>query len=272
MPELPEVELTARNLQRWMSSSTIVSATVPNTRIVRGGTPSAIVRALVERRVKKVDRRGKWLRFVLDDDTRAFSHLGMSGRWLKCDADDDALRSERVRLDVERSSGKRRVISVRYTDPRMFGRFVVSHDDIADWTNLGPDPLVDGIDGPVLATAVANVKRTIKETLMDQTRLAGVGNIQATEALWRAKIDPRRVASSLERRELSALARAIRWSIDRTLDAEKGPEIEYVEDAGSENPFLVYARGGEPCPRCKTALKRYVLGGRGTVSCPRCQT
>jgi len=145
-----------------------------------------------------------------------------------------------------------------------------SHD-IDEWTTLGPDPLVEGVDAKWLSISLHSTKRTIKEALLDQTIIAGLGNIQVTEALWRARIDPRTPANRLDDRTISRLAQAIRKSIAATLAKEDGPEIAYVEEAGAENPFKVYGRGGEPCPRCRTSLIRVVLGGRGTVYCPHCQ-
>jgi formamidopyrimidine-DNA glycosylase len=263
MPELPEVEVGARNLRKWLRG-TIEHVAVPKTRVVRGQSPAHIVRALEGHRVKRIDRRGKWIRFVLDDDTRAFSYFGMSGRWVKRALSDAAERSERLRIDLAKHS-------LRYVDPRMFGRFVVEDDDIAAWTALGPDPLVDVFDGDVLARAIGGRKRSIKEVLMDQTVVAGIGNIQATEALYRARIDPRSRADRLTSSDARLLARAIRWSIDRTLALEEGPEITYVEDANAPNPFVVYGRGGDKCPRCKSELMRVVLGGRTTVFCKTCQ-
>lgn len=265
MPELPEVEFAAKNLRRWTKGATITAVTAKATRVLRDG-PSEL--ALAGARVAGVDRRGKWLRLRLADGRRVFSHLGMSGRWLLRPVDAPEERSERVRLDLDRRGES---TSLRYVDPRMFGRFLVADEDLAEWQALGPDPLVDPFDGRVLGAAIAGKNRSIKEVLLDQTVLAGVGNIQATEALWRARIDPRARALELTPRQHGALARAITWTIERTLALEEGPEIQYVEDAGAPNPFVVYGRDGEPCPRCKATLVRIVLGGRSTVLCPKCQ-
>jgi formamidopyrimidine-DNA glycosylase len=153
----------------------------------------------------------------------------------------------------------------------MFGRIEVAKDDVPGWTKLGPDPVVDGIDVARLAKILARRKRTVKETLLDQKVLAGIGNIQAIESLWRAKIDPRTRADALRPADVRALAKAIHWSIDRTLEVEHAEEITYVEEDRSANPFMVYGKRGKPCPRCKTGLERIVLGGRGTYLCPGCQ-
>lgn len=265
MPELPEVEFGARQLRKWLRAAVIVHVEVPKTRVVREQSATHIVRALEGHRVTRIDRRGKWIRMLLDDETRVFSHFGMSGRWVKRTLTDVALRSERLRIDLEKRS-------LRYVDPRMFGRFIVAEEDIPSWTTLGPDPLSDVFDGDVLARAIAGLQRSIKEVLMDQTVVAGIGNIQATEALYRARLDPRSRADRLTPADARRLARAIHWSIDRTLALQEGPEIAYVEDANAANPFVVYGRGGDACPRCKTDLMRVVLGGRTTVFCKACQS
>jgi formamidopyrimidine-DNA glycosylase len=134
-----------------------------------------------------------------------------------------------------------------------------------------PDALVDGVDVAALAAKLARRKKTVKETLLDQTVLAGIGNIQAAEALWRAKIHPERAADSLTKAEVAALSDGIAGSIRDTLAREDGPEITYVEEAGADNPFDVYGKQGAPCPRCRTTLVRIVQGGRSTVYCPTCQ-
>jgi formamidopyrimidine-DNA glycosylase len=164
---------------------------------------------------------------------------------------------------------------VRYVDPRLFGRFVVvsaKDADLPAWSELGPDPLTDGIDVASLHAKLAKRKVAIKPTLLDQTVLAGVGNILATEALFSARVDPRRPARELSRREVSAVARGIRASIERTLALQDGPVIQYVEEPGADNPFTVYGREGTPCPRCKRPLSKMILAGRGTVFCAHCQT
>jgi formamidopyrimidine-DNA glycosylase len=258
MPELPEVEYAARNLRRWLAGRVIEEASVPPSRITRK-------KALpVEgARVESVERRGKWLRLKLSNGT-LFSHLGMTGKWVRRDrgAADD--RFQKARLDVNDGS-------VRYLDMRLFGRLILTKEDsIAEWEAVGRDPLSDGLDVEELLRRLAKVKRSIKETLLDQRLFAGVGNIQAAESLWRAKIHPARAAKSLKPAEVKALVKAIDASIRYTLAQQAGPEIEYVEEGG-DNPFKVYAREGEPCSRCRTKLKRIQQGGRSTFYCPKCQ-
>lgn len=281
MPELPEVEHARRSLERWVKGSRIDAVRVADARILDEGVrPTTVIRALEGRKVVAIERRGKWLRIVLDRG-RVFSHLGMTGKWVRARAanakvsgDDALVRFEKVRIDVlvGKSASRR---SIRYLDPRLFGRFVVVPGDGADlavWTSLGPDPLLDGIDVDALLAKLARRRLPIKPTLLDQTVLAGVGNIQATEALFFARVDPRRPASSLSRKEVAAVSRGIMKTIHETIAMQSvGEEISYVEEPNAVNPFTIYGREGTPCPRCKKPLGKMILGGRGTVFCVSCQ-
>jgi len=262
MPELPEVEHARRCLERWLRGATLDAATLLEPRIGRGTSARAFSRALVGRRVERVDRRGKWLRIVLDEGL-LFSHLGMTGKWVRATSD-AKLRFEHARLDATRRGRK---VSVRYLDARMFGTLRVARDDLPAWRALGPDPLHDGLDVDALTARLSRRSGAIKPALLDQKLIAGVGNIQAAEALFLARIDPRRPARSLSRKEVGALVRGIDRSIARTLASQKGPSIIYVEEPGAPNPFLVYDRGGEPCPKCGRPLTKIVQAGRSTVYC-----
>jgi formamidopyrimidine-DNA glycosylase len=272
VPELPEVEHARRTLEQWLSGARIDAVSVQDARILDAGvTPARVVRGLEGRRVEAIERRGKWLRIVLDAG-RVFSHLGMTGKWVRAEIGEEARRFEKVRLDVTARGRVRR--SVRYLDPRLFGRFVYVKEGGAElpvWSELGPDPLADGIDVAALHAKLAKRKLAIKPTLLDQGVLAGVGNILATEALFMARIDPRRPARELSLAEVGKVARGIRRAIDKTLAMQEGETIQYVEEAGAPNPFTIYGQEGTPCPSCKRPLSKMVLGGRGTVLCVHCQ-
>lgn len=268
MPELPEVEHARRMLVQWLDGTRITTVTVHDARILDTGVrPAPIIKALEGRRVQAVERRGKWLRIALDRGA-FFSHLGMTGKWVSARPDAEPVRFEKVRLDVLAGRSRR---SVRYLDPRLFGRFAAPAEDLPIWSGLGPDALVDGIDVDALHAKLARRRLAIKTTLLDQTVLAGIGNIYATEALFSARIDPRRPARDLSRAETAALARGLRKSIAKALKTNTGPTITYVEEPGAENPFTIYGREGSPCPSCKRPLAKMILGGRGTVFCSHCQ-
>lgn len=246
-----------------MRNARIVAVLAHDVRAVKP-KPKAFVAALVGRTVRAVERRGKWLRLKLDDGMFMFAHLGMTGWFEPSSHGALPLRFERVHFDLER---KGKASRVSYVDARRWGGMTLTREDTPTWKKLGPDPLIEGIDVDRLVSKLAKRKtRSIKETLLDQTVLAGVGNIQAIEALWKAKIDPRSRASALTPKDVRALASGLRWTIDRTLvDLAKG-------DDGEENPFKIYGRKGTPCPRCKTKLTRIELGGRTTTFCTGCQT
>jgi formamidopyrimidine-DNA glycosylase len=257
MPELPEVEIVRRELSE-LRGSTIVRVASGDARVfVAHADP-------VGRVIRDVGRRGKWLRWELDVGF-VFAHLGMTGDWSLRAPSDPALPFERVRVDVERSGATR---SARYTDSRRFGRFVVATDDIAPWRALGPDPWLDGIDEGRLLAAMKTRTRAIKAVLLDQSLLAGVGNIIAVETLWNAQLDPRTPANRLDARDIHAIARGLRAILGRMIAYDEATR----DSNGAEAPFSVYGRAGEACRRCKATLRQIVLAGRGTAFCPRCQT
>jgi formamidopyrimidine-DNA glycosylase len=233
----------------------VSAAVCVDARLTRPRPPRAFARTLIGRTVDAVDRKGKWLRFILDDGSRVFSHLGMTGSWLRAPTDASAWRSERARIDVVRRG---RALSVRYVDARRFGRLVVARRDIPDWGALGPDPQADGVDIRRLAEKLAKSRRALKVTLMDQRVLAGIGNIIATEALWFARLDPRSPGVALTRPHARAIARGLHRAIAREL-------------ADPDDAFFIYGKAGKPCPRCGTRLSSVALGGRSSVYCGGCQ-
>jgi formamidopyrimidine-DNA glycosylase len=263
MPELPEVEYVRERLHGWLRRRRIVACTIADARLVRPARVATVERSIVGRLVERVERHGKWIRLTLDDGRLLFVHLAMTG-WFELAESEQALRHERARITV---SGRPHLTHVVYVDARRWGRWISSRSDTPTWAHLGPDPLNDTVDPAALRSRFRRSKsRSIKEALLDQTLLAGVGNIQATEALWKARVDPRARASALGDKQVDAILRAISWSIARTMaDLARG-------ERGKEDPFLVYGHRGQPCRRCKTALTHIILGGRTTTFCPGCQT
>lgn len=275
MPELPEVELAARNLRRWAEGRRVLAVEWDPAarRIFRPATPAAFARAVEGARLAAIDRIGKHLLLRL---VRAraplgvLAHLGMTGKWVRREGAEPAPHHSRARLRLEGGA------VLHYQDPRLFGRLRVVEgarfEEVPEIAALGPDPLAEGIDPAALAEGLSRSRLPVKVRLLDQSLLPGVGNIHASEACFRARIDPRRPARALAGREVKALARAVLASFRMTLEAEDGPEITYVEEPGAANPFLVYAREGERCPRCRRAtLRRIVQAQRSTFFCPACQ-
>jgi formamidopyrimidine-DNA glycosylase len=290
MPELPEVEVAARNLRRWAVGRKVRAARADRaaTRILRPASARALG-ALAGARFETVDRRGKNLLVTLvkpgTGAVGVWSHLGMTGKWLHRRAGEAVPRFARVRIELDDGS------SLHYADLRMFGRFRLvpgaRFQSLPDIQALGPDPLDDGIDVDWLGERLARTRLPIKVAILDQTLLPGIGNIQASEGLFRAGIDPRRPARTLSRAELGRLARGLLESIRYTLKTFKqsgadgaDADIDYVEERKIPNPFLVYGRAGQPCPRCRRAkrgrgagtITRIVQAQRATFFCPRCQS
>ena len=277
MPELPEVEVAARNLRRWLAGRRVRAAAAAATSIVGPVGPDALA-PLVGASGEDVERIGKHL-LVTFARGRArvglWSHLGMTGKWLRRARGAEAPRFSHATLTLDDGA------TLHYCDMRRLGRLRVvpgaAFADNARLRALGPDPLRDGVDAARLHARLARVRLPIKVALLDQRILAGVGNIQASEALFRARLDPRRAAASLTRAEVGRLARAILASIRYTLarfakDGADGGDgaIVYVEENRKANPFKVYGRRGAPCPRCGTPVTRIVQAQRSTFFCAAC--
>ena len=276
MPELPEVEIAARNLRRWAEGRRItrVSTDPRAARIFRPGDRPSFARALSGARLVRVDRRGKHLLVTLADRRERpvglWSHLGMTGKWVLREGSGAEPPHARVRLELDDGQ------ALLYLDPRLFGRQrIVPGADFAalpEVAALGPDPVHDGIDPERLAARLRATRRAVKVALLDQAVLAGVGNIHASESLFAARIDPRRRGGGLTDAEVRGICRAIAASLRRGIEMQDGPEIAYVEEPGAPNPFRVYARAGERCPRCRKAeIRRIVQAQRSTFFCPACQ-
>ena len=267
MPELPEVEIASRQLRRWLAGRRIVSARAAKSRVIRGQTQARFA-GLAGHRLLGIERFGKWMLLSFDGGEGLISHLGMTGKWVLREGGDQAPPWVRASLVLDDGH------ALDYRDMRLFGRLIRGKTEqlraSPSLRALGPDPL-GGIDVDRLHAALVRTRRSMKEALMDQRTLAGLGNIQVSESLYRAKIDPRRPAVSMTREETARLARAIDESLRATLDDEDSAEpITYVEEGG-ENVFLVYDRARQPCGTCETPIERIVQGGRSTFFCPTCQ-
>jgi formamidopyrimidine-DNA glycosylase len=265
MPELPEVESVRRQLDPELAGRVAVDVWFdPHPAIPRQFVD---VELLPGRKIHSVGRRGKFLIAPLDEGLELIMHLGMTGRF-GFDLDSPYVRA-RVHLDDGR------VLS--FQDVRRFGRMAVVeagiYDAIPTLAMLGPEPLSDEFDPDVLAWELARTRAPVKPFLLSQRPVAGVGNIYADEALWLARIHPgsRRVG----RRRAHELHHAIREVLAAAIEREGTTFRDYRTldgEPGRNASFLVaYGRGGEPCPRCSTPLKKVVLGGRSTTYCPRCQ-
>lgn len=257
MPELPEVEATRDNLVRWTTGRSVVDVALD---------PSGDHLAhLIGRTVIGWRRRGKRLAGLLEGDERVIlMQLGMTGRLVK----DAAIERphQRVRLTFDDAS------TVSLVDTRRLGRIVLCRHLDEAFSGLGPDALDARPDGPTLGRLLGlHRKAPLKAALMDQARIAGLGNIAAVEACHRAGLHPQRPLDTLTVPELAALSRAIAEHLAHTLETTLGHgEIAYVSEGG-ENPFLVYGKEGASCSNCGAPIMRVLAAGRPNFWCPGCQ-
>lgn len=266
MPELPEVEIARRALTRWFDGHRLVRVEAePKARTFRGAKRGELEK--LEGRLESAQRRGKYLLLEFSGGRGLMAHLGMTGKFVKRPAGvEEPYSRARFVLDTGEV--------IHFRDPRLFGRMepapAAQLTQVKAVKALGLDPLVDGLSVEQLREALGDSRQELKVALMDQGRLAGLGNIHAAEALFRAGLNPHRKPKSLADAEWAALAKAIRDTIAFALEEEDAEEIAYVEE-GEENPFLIYGRAGQPCPKCGTTVKATQQGGRTTHFCPSCQ-
>ena len=273
MPELPEVETVRAQLQPLLVGRRFDRVEIYDLRLVRPEEPAAVAAELEGERVAAVDRRGKYLIVRFESSRVLLVHLRMTGSFRHGPAgslEDESHRRAVVTLD----DGS----DVVYRDMRRFGTWMVlDAEELEPYlaSRLGEEPLDRAFTARTLGRSLAGRRAPIKAALLDQRRLAGMGNIYADEALWRARIHPLRPAGELDADELRRLRRAIRHTLELGI-ARQGATLSTYErpDGASgrmQREFKVYGREGEPCDRCGTPIERIRLAGRSTAYCPSCQ-
>ncbi|HVZ06662.1 bifunctional DNA-formamidopyrimidine glycosylase/DNA-(apurinic or apyrimidinic site) lyase [Rhodopila sp.] len=278
MPELPEVETVMRGLQRRLEGHILVRA-VARRPDLRWPLPPGLAERLTNARVTGFRRRGKYILMRLADGWSVLLHLGMSGRMVIGAAGTNGV-AQHEHLELETDDGWR----IGFVDPRRFGSVDLvetAHEDSHRLlAALGPEPLEDGFSAAVLDRALAGKKTPIKAALLDQTIVAGLGNIYVCEALFRAGISPRRLANTVVGGRVARLVPAIKETLRDAIAAGGSSLRDYVQPDGAlgyfQHAWRVYGREGDPCPVCpgKPACKgvrRIVQSGRSTFYCPRTQ-
>ncbi len=270
MPELPEVETTRRGLQPRLAGQRIATAIVRN-RALRCPVPRNLARLVSNETVLGIGRRGKYLLFDCGKGT-LIVHLGMSGRlWLV-----DAATKPEIHDHVDLVMADGAVVRLR--DPRRFGLVLwqkgdaLAHPLLRD---MGPEPLSGGFDGEWLYRQTRSRSAAIKLALMDSHLVAGIGNIYANEALFRAGINPKTPARRIGLARYELLAAKIRETLELAIGAGGSSLRDYVGADGRagyfQNKFMVYDRGGAPCFECREPVRAFAQGQRSTYYCPRCQ-
>ena len=270
MPELPEVETIRRQLEPEITGRTIERARILDERWTRPVAPSRVASRLAGRRIESVRRRGKYLVVGLDGGDVLAMHLRMTGNLiLDGDGDDRHLRAA-LTLDDGRE--------LRFTDPRRFGQAVLlgpRHIEPYFEHRLGIEPLSGELTAEALARVALGRRAPLKSFLLDQSSIAGVGNIYADEALWRARLHPLSPAGSMRLEHCEDLRRGIVEALELGLENGGSSIDDYVDARGRpgsmQDEFLVHTRAGESCHRCGETIRRIAVGGRSTYFCPGCQ-
>lgn len=273
MPELPEAETIVRDLRARIPGGTVTRIVITHPDILHTGlTPAAFTRRLRGRTVTGVSRRGKNVVIEFDAGLRLVINLGMTGRVVTSDAA-RAGELRHIAVSLHLRDGR----AILYDDARRFGDLDLR--DESGWAardaELGVEPLSDAFTAELLHALTRTSITPIRNWLLDQRRIAGVGNIYAVEALFRAGIRPTRRSRTLRRRETAALRDTLREVLQESIDARGTTISDYRDASGEPGGFVrrlrVYDRQGESCLTCGAAIKRVVLSNRSAFYCPSCQ-
>jgi formamidopyrimidine-DNA glycosylase len=276
MPELPEVESLRRILHRSAVGRTISSARINEPRL-RSRISRDFAATLGGRRIEDIARRAKYLVVSLSGDLTMLTHLGMSGSWTHrgdgFEAGDLSPRHDHVVLELDDGT------SLVYNDPRRFGLMKVVPTEklgaLPELKNLGPEPLSREFNADYFASKARGKKAAIKNLLMDQRIVAGVGNIYASEILFVAKVRPTRRASRVTRAEIERIVKATPEILRAAIDGRGTTFRSYRDSRGQPGRFAerlqVYGREGKPCFVCSTPIRNVVVGQRASFYCPKCQ-
>ena len=246
---------------------------ITDPRLTRPFAPGEVARELEGERVRALDRRGKYLIVRFESGRALLIHLRMTGSLRHAPGGtlpDDPHRRAIVTLDDG--------ADLAYRDVRRFGTWLLLEPAEVDAyidARVGPEPLEPSFRARDLAARLANRRARVKAAILDQRTVAGIGNIYADEALWRARVHPLRRANGLDRREVQALHRSIRRVLELGIARQGATLRDYARPGGEsgamQDEFKVYGRAGEPCDRCGTPIERISAAGRGTWYCPSCQ-
>ena len=278
MPELPEVETVRRGLESRLIDATITDVVVRDRRL-RWPIASDFEAQLRGRRIIAIERRSKYLLFRLAGEEKGtlLAHLGMTGSFVVHPANSPLAYKPHDHVDVV-LNGRRETLVLRYNDPRRFGSMHFFQGRDAEQVllaQLGPEPLTDALTGAYLYAQTRRRTVAIKQALMDNTLVVGVGNIYANESLFRAGIHPNRAANRVSLARYKRLVVAVKTVLTEAIAAGGSTLRDFVNTAGEPGYFQldygVYGRNGQPCKACGTPLTPMRHGGRATVFCSTCQ-
>ena len=276
MPELPEVELVVQSLDRLITGRTVTTAHLLRERLAPDSPPRRFSKLLRAARINFVHRRGKNILFDLDNGKTLLTHLRMSGKFMLLSGESAHPKFTHAIFELDDGT------SLLFHDQRHFGLMkIISTADLnhsKEIAKLAPEPFSEDFTPAFLYEKLRSSRRTIKEFLLDQTKVCGVGNIYASEAMFRAKISPRRRADRVKRSAAEPLHLAIRRVLGEAIELASTVTVDPTDIGGSiygiaapDTGWKVYGRDGKPCPECGSPILRLRQAGRSTYYCRQCQ-
>lgn len=272
MPELPEVETVRRVLEPQLSGRRVIKAAAARPEVIARPEFTEFCRSVESSAIRGMGRRGKFLLFYLDSGATMILHLRMTGQLICVPADFPLKRHTHVTFSLDNG------MELRFIDTRRFGRLWLARpgeeDEFSGIARLGPEPFGDEFNAALLERKLGCRSIAVKQGLLDQSVVAGIGNIYADETLFEAKICPRTPANQIGRGKWAKLAAAARRVLERAIAGNAVTPEEYLAYDGGEykhNDFFVYGREGGACRVCGTVIERGRIGGRSSFYCPRCQ-
>jgi formamidopyrimidine-DNA glycosylase len=274
VPELPEVETIRRQLAPLVEGRRFEGVEIDDPRLTRPLDREDVARDLEGELVNELDRRGKYLIFRFESGRALLIHLRMTGSLRHTEPNAESIPDSHRRAVVTLDDGS----AVSYRDVRRFGTWLLLEPEDVDVyvdARVGREPLGEAYKARHLAESLRGRRAPVKAAILDQRTIAGVGNIYADEALWRARVHPLTPADALTPEDVRALHRAIRRALERGILRQGSTLSDYRRPDGEngtmQDEFKVYGRGGEPCARCGTPIDKIRVAGRGTWYCPSCQ-
>ena len=269
MPELPEVEVCRLNIIEWLREDPITKLTFHDPTLLKEGAADQVETALLGVSNSGWRRQGKVLLWDHPQDGILAVHLRMTGRMSHVQPNSHLPRHTRASFQLK-SGAQMAFVDVRRLGTWWWGK----QQDVEDWsgcTGHGPDALLQPLEPTELLERMGNSRRPLKTVLLDQSVLAGIGNIAASEVCFRAQLDPRTPITSLKPAHAVRLAIAIKEYLADSIERDRGTEIVYQGEKDSLNPFEIYGKAGLPCPNCKSPIHSAAVGGRNTFWCENCQ-
>ena len=272
MPELPEVETVRSGLEPQIKNRIIKNVIVNYEKMV-SPKPPKFIDELKNKTIEDIRRRGKYLLFDFSGDVVMISHLRMEGKYAVVKRDEPYKKHDHVIFELDNG------MDIRYNDTRKFGRMNLvpagAEFNHGGLKTIGPEPTEKDLTFDYLKKTLAKHHRMIKSFLLDQSMIAGLGNIYTDEVLWMSKIHPKRMTDSLSDREIKDLRSNIIDEIKKAIAAQGTTVFSYLNANGHagtfQNQLNVYHQQGKPCPRCQTTIEKIKVAQRGTHFCPNCQ-